>query len=605
MAGSRLGVLLDGQAILGGCGNRMDPPTAYVFPAAYDRITVLKGPQTVVHGPGNSAGVVLFDRTPTRYDRPAFQVFASPVVGSWGRNDELGSVEVGASRGYFSVSANRSAMDDYEDGHGESVHAGYERWSANGTVGWTPDGSTRIEVLGALSDGEAAYADRAMDGVAFTRQNVGLRVGRQHITPILQALEGQAFYNYVDHVMDNYSLRTFVPSMTMPFPAVSNPDRRTVGARANADLQLASRTTATLGADWQGNRHTIRSSSNEPLDPYDTHPRTLDAEFENAGAFGEVTQAVGRTGRVVAGARVDWWTGTDERSTVRIGMGAAAVQVPNPTAGERRREVLPSGFGRYEHAFGAGSSTFYAGVGHVARAPDYWELVSKESAASVSAFDTVPERTTQIDAGVLYRRGAVSGSLSGFANTISNYILIESNFVKASTSPSGMTVQRKATITRNVDASSWGGEATLAWEVVRRFTVDTSLAFVRGQNDTDDLPLAQQPPLEGRVALQYAADRWSMAALARLVAAQDRYALNQGNIVGQDLGPAPGFAVLSLNGSWRLARFARLSAGVDNLLDTTYAEFISRGGANVPGFTTTTRVNEPGRTLWIKLDVRN
>jgi len=36
----------------------------------------------------------------------------------------------------------------------------------------------------------------------------------------------------------------------------------------------------------------------------------------------------------------------------------------------------------------------------------------------------------------------------------------------------------------------------------------------------------------------------------------------------------------------------------------TYAEFISRSGSDVPGFTTTTRVNEPGRTLWAKLDFR-
>jgi iron complex outermembrane receptor protein len=36
----------------------------------------------------------------------------------------------------------------------------------------------------------------------------------------------------------------------------------------------------------------------------------------------------------------------------------------------------------------------------------------------------------------------------------------------------------------------------------------------------------------------------------------------------------------------------------------TYAEFISRNGAMVPGYVTTTRVNEPGRTLWVKLDLR-
>jgi len=32
MAASRVNVLLDGEQLLGGCGMRMDPPTAYVFP---------------------------------------------------------------------------------------------------------------------------------------------------------------------------------------------------------------------------------------------------------------------------------------------------------------------------------------------------------------------------------------------------------------------------------------------------------------------------------------------------------------------------------------------------------------------------------------------
>lgn len=34
MAGSRVAVLNEEAMLLGGCGNRMDPPTAYVFPKA-------------------------------------------------------------------------------------------------------------------------------------------------------------------------------------------------------------------------------------------------------------------------------------------------------------------------------------------------------------------------------------------------------------------------------------------------------------------------------------------------------------------------------------------------------------------------------------------
>ena len=92
--------------------------------------------------------------------------------------------------------------------------------------------------------------------------------------------------------------------------------------------------------------------------------------------------------------------------------------------------------------------------------------------------------------------------------------------------------------------------------------------------------------------------------MARVAARQNRYALNQGNIVGQDLGPTGGFSVFSLNAGWRMTRYAQLTAGVDNLFGKTYAEFISHGGSAVPGFTTTTRVNEPGRMLWAKLDLR-
>src|SRR5690554_5887322 len=74
MAASRLSILLDGEAILGGCGSRMDPPTAYVFPEAYESVTILKGPQSVKHGSGSSAGVVMFERaTPEFHDKPVHE----------------------------------------------------------------------------------------------------------------------------------------------------------------------------------------------------------------------------------------------------------------------------------------------------------------------------------------------------------------------------------------------------------------------------------------------------------------------------------------------------------------------------------------------------
>ena len=202
MAGSRLNILLDGEQIYGGCGSRMDPPTAYVFPESYDRVTVIKGPQSVLHGAGSSAGAVLFEREVKRFATPGVRGTGSVMVGSFGRHDEVADVTAGTPDFYIRGTATNSHANDYKDGNGTKVHSRYERWSANAAVGWTPDNNTRLELSAATSDGNAAYADRSVDGSKFKRENVGLKFDKKNITPLFERIEEKAFYNYVDHIMD-------------------------------------------------------------------------------------------------------------------------------------------------------------------------------------------------------------------------------------------------------------------------------------------------------------------------------------------------------------------------------------------------------------------
>lgn len=62
LGGSRLSVNADDQFIYGGCGMRMDPPTAYIHPNSFDKVVVTKGPQTVTQGMGLVSGSVQFIR---------------------------------------------------------------------------------------------------------------------------------------------------------------------------------------------------------------------------------------------------------------------------------------------------------------------------------------------------------------------------------------------------------------------------------------------------------------------------------------------------------------------------------------------------------------
>lgn len=598
-AGSRLGIQIDGESIFGGCGNRMDPPTAYVFPAAYDRVTVIKGPQTVLHGPGNSAGVVLFERETPRYPTATWSAESSTTVASFGRLDLMGDLKGGTPLLQARATGTYTRADDYKDGSGTLVHSAYERWSSNASLGWTPDANTLVEVSGARSDGEAAYADRAMDGVKFDRSNIGFRAVRQGIASWLPTVEARYFYNYVDHVMDNYTLRPFVSTMMMANRSVSNPDRLTTGARLQATVIPLESLSLDVGADTQRNKHTVRSSMNQTTMPYETRARVRDAEFTQYGIFGEASYAFDVHRKLIAGARVDQWKAEDPRSTVAISMMSTAA---NPSAGRTRKSDLFSGFTRLEQKLGGESApmTVFLGVGRTQRFPDYWELIKNESATSVTAFGTAPETTTQWDAGLLYHKGTFTSSISLFTADIGDYILVQSGVSKAA----GMMGTRSAVITRNIDASTYGGEAAVSWLAGEHLRWDASLAYVHGKNDTDHSPLAQQPPLEGRLALTYATPRWSVGALARVVAEQDRVAVNQGNIVGQDIGRTPGFAVFSLNAGYRLGARQRISAGVDNLLDRRYAEHVSRAGSAVSGFVQTARINEAGRTVWLRLDAQ-
>lgn len=593
-AGSRLNILLDGQNIFGGCGYRMDPPTAYVFPSAFDRVTVLKGPQSVLYGPGSSAGVVLFERDTIHYAQPGATLEASGTMGSFDRKDVAVDIRAGAPSVYAQAAASRSSQDDYADGNGGRIHSRYERWSGSAAVGWTPGENTVVELSAALSDGEAAYADRMMDGAKFERENIGFRFETKTLSSTVEKLSVQAYYNYVDHVMDNYSLRPFMPSMMMPGRSASNPDRKTIGGRVNGTLNLAD-TKITAGFDAQSNRHAARGTSDELTDRYERKTRVRDAAFDTEGVFAEMSRIFGGN-KMIVGTRVDTWKVVDSRATASAGMSVVA----NPTANEIRRKTLHNEFARAERTLKVFPATIYLGIGHAERFPDYWELFSKESTESVSSFGTKPERTTQVDWGALYKKGTLSLSVSGFSNKVNDYILVQSNWVK----PAGMMGTRQATVARNVDTSSWGGEVALAWTVAEHWRIDGGLSFVRGKNITDARPLAQQPPLEGRIGVTYTAEKWSVGALARVVAEQNRFSLNQGNIVGQDLGPTGGFSIFSLNSSWRVAHFALLSVGVDNIFNKAYAEFISRGGTDVAGYVSTVRVNEPGRTLWAKLNLK-
>ncbi|WP_304641360.1 TonB-dependent copper receptor [Pseudomonas sp.] len=582
MFGSRLRLLSNGTEMLGACPTRMDAPSSYITPENFDRLTVIKGPQTVLWGPGNSAATVLFERDPETFGELGGRVDASALVGSVGRLDRNLDAATGSAQGYARVLANHAEANDYRDGNGDRVHSAWDKWSADLALGWTPDLDTLLELTLGRGDGEARYAGRAMDGSQFLRESAALRMERENMGEHWQKLEARVYYNYADHTMDNYSLR--LPSGTgmMGNPMASNVDRRTLGLRLAgtwrwSDLELLG------GADAQRNEHRRRRSQfstvTGQLTPADAFPWDKDAEFSSHGLFAELTRALENGSKLVGGARIDRTTVRDRRTT-------------GTTAGDSRNETLPAGFIRYEHALTSLPANAYFGLGHTQRFPDYWELFS----GGPLAFAQIePERTTQLDAGLQYRQGPLEAWLSVYGGEVRDFILFE-----YSTNMMGMP---SATAV-NVDAHILGGEVGAAYRLSDAWRTETSLAYAWGRNRTDGEPLPQIPPLDARLNLTYEQNRWSASGLWRVVAAQTRVAEGKGQVASRDFDESAGFGVLAVNAAYAFSPRVKLSTGIDNLLDKAYGEHLNLAGNAGVGLSSTDRINEPGRTYWARIDLR-
>ena len=577
MFGSRIKILTDGTENLGACPSRMDNPASYVSPESYDKITVVKGPQTVQYAHTGSAATVIFEREPEQLtSAKPYRGQASVMLGSYGRLDQNVEAAVGDEKKYSRLNANRSIADSYQDGAGNTVPSDWEKWNADLALGWTPNEDTWVELKGGKSDGEAVYAGRPMDGSKFARESLGLHVEKKNISEVIKKVEAQVDYSYNDHVMDNFSLRKFNPADGMSMPMASNVARRTLNARVAmtqdwGKLQLIS------GIDSQKNEHTKRSGS--LMSPYQNKARVGDMDFESYGAFGELSYAFNDQHKLVTGARVD------------------QAKIDNLATDTERKETLPSGFVRIESELAEHVKT-YAGLGYVERVPDYWELFSTKyhQSTGTTFADLENEKTAQFDAGYQYEQGAFKSWASVYAGLIQDYILV-------AYTPTG-SMGRLEAKSRNIDATIAGAEAGVAYQLTDQIQADISAMYAWGENTTDHTALPQIAPLEGRFNLRYVQEKYNLGLLWRVVAAQDRTSYREGNIIGYDLEDSKGFGTLSLNGTYNIQKDLDLSVGIDNVLNKNYAEHLNKLGSSGFGYAATEQFNNIGRNYWARISMK-
>nr|VFJ65210.1 MAG: iron complex outermembrane recepter protein [Candidatus Kentron sp. FW] len=597
---TRLNVLLDGAYIHGGCPNRMDPPTSWAAIETYESVRVLKGVQSLIHGGGGSGGTVLFERD-TRSLAEDWGIHGRlSAVGSdnGARYDILGDVVASKESGYIRTFAQIKDAGNYEDGKGREIRSAYDHQQAGLVLGWTPTRSRLLEFTYERNDfSDALYPGAGMDSPEEEGDIYRLRYEDELE---LGDIKVNAYLGDVDHVMNNFDLRTppnytAGPKAGRPMLRETPTTSRTMGFRAMLSTGFHG-TDLEYGLDLQSNER------NAVLDNRESGTRALsflwpDAAIRQYGIFAEATTSLSENGRIKYGLRVDYVKRAARKADHKPAMASpdtAYHTYYGIRADAAGNETNIGGLLRYTHEL-TPEITAFAGLSRSVRTADATELfMNKWNNADptqrwVGNPGLAPEKHYQIDIGFARRSRWYEISASFFHDEVSDYILRDT-----ARGQSGILLSDNADIYRNVDARLNGVELDGWLALGGGMELTGSLAHVRATNTSDgDRPIAQTPPVNGRFGIDYDADHWRLGTQLRFALEQDRIDAWS----SQEVGRTGGWVVFDIRGTYRVHDAFHLFAGIDNLLNKTYAEHTSRANLLDPA---AIKVNEPGRVFWVK-----
>jgi len=604
---TRLNILIDGAYVHGGCPNRMDPPTAYNGVDTFENITVIKGSSSVIHGGGGPGGTVLLER-----NKPELSA-EKPYTGSFsfGYKDNADSFETGldaaagSEKAYIRGLVNYTDADNYQDGDGNTVSSAFTGTEASLIGGIDLNDNTELEVSYTINrEEDILFAGAGMDSPWTDNDLFQIKLLSGTSVGPFSGVKAEAYSSEVEHLMDNYTLRE-KGMATMGTFARAPSTSDTIGGRVSGNL-LHGAHNWTVGIDYQKNdKFAAKYTDGTMMMPgsaaganAQTTPQSLlwpGAELQQTGIFAELNRPVGINNTLKAGLRYDRVEASiDKAETITTTMTPLMLYNNNYTATAKTSttENNFSGFARFEHRYSQ-HATVYTSLSRSVRTADATEryLANNMGANSwIGNTNLDPEKHHQLELGYQHQQPNWDLDISIYYNDVSDFILRD--LARGQTGI--QTDNGTTTIYRNVDARLYGFESGLNLRWSDNWSSVASLAYVYAENTTDDRPLAQIPPLEATISLEYNKNDWRLGGLIR---AQDNQSRDD-TLSGVDAGETDGWSVMDLFGSYEDDQYA-LSAGINNIFDKSYAYHVNRASTD-PFSPTAVKVNEPGREFWLK-----
>ena len=598
---NQLNVLLGGAYIHGGCPNRMDPPSSFASTELYDQVTVIKGVQTLIYGGGGSGGTVLFERSVPTFEKD--ETIKTKVGAGYRSNGKawnvFADVAAGSNDGYVRGSVTEKEAEEYQDGDGNDVRSGYSEKSAMLSLGAKTDAGTKYRLdIDAVRGEDILYAGAMMDSPLSNSDTYKLTVETAKVAGF-DKVKVEAYRSDVSHIMDNFSYRTNMMWMRVPSTSITD------GMRLIGDMPV-SEGTLSIGMDYkQGDRDATRYSSMTPV--YPTMSQSFmwpGVETSQTGLFAEYEGEVSKGNRYTAGLRYD---SVEADATKATSTTMMMPTTPNTlysnyygTTASKKTEDNISALFRMEHDTNKQTTLFW-GLSRTVRTADETErFIAANNSTTMMRWignpDIKPEEHTQLDIGMSFKGKKSTSSLSVYYDNVSDYILRD-----RAHGQTGILLSDNASIYRNVDAELYGVDIETSYKWSDKWRSHFTAAYVHATNTTDNRAIAQTPPLEGTVSLDYYVNKWMFGGEVRLVDKQTRVDDNNMTGSGLDFGQTDGFALLNLYGSMKISKNGNVRFGIDNVMDKTYAEHLNKPNAFDPS---PIQVNESGRSIWAQISMK-
>ncbi len=585
-----INILIDNTKVYGACPNRMDPPTSHILTNTIESISIIEGPYDVQNFGTLSGAVEITTQKPSQQLKGEI----SANMGSWDYRKLSASMSGGNDIARFLVSISTESSGQYEDGDGNDFYQQIENLNALTGVQYKDiyrdlDAYEKSAFLGKLflditeyqemklsytanrSD-DILYPSSQMDALYDDSNIFNLEYTIKQLGNYSDSLDIQYFSSDVEHPMSTFYRNSSGINSANERISMLTTDMQ--GMKIKNRMQLNDTAKITVGLDssirnWNGEY--IGSGTSAMITG---RTSIADVDTENNAVFAELEQQFKAT-HIKTGIRYD-----DTSIT------------PDTASGLPDNDY--SGFGANIMAtFQTTESTkFFIGAGRASRVPDARELYFTSAMNVLVGTPDLNETTnTEIDFGAEQKTDQYVLKSRIFHSWLKDYIYYQD---------SGMPMPMANSFV-NLDATIYGLEVGGSYFVNDEVFIDFGLAYLRGEKDEalpgqTDTDLAEITPLKANAAVNYEYGLKNIASLEVVAAsAWDKFDSDNGEQA------IPGYGVVNLKITHNFTNNFELTAGIDNLLDKSYAvsntykdlTLLADGTGDV------ILMNEPGQYLYV------